>query len=137
MSMVSRTEAELKEVERDYKTAQEELRFLDLELSAAKAGITPKTGAAYAQSRREDLGSLKAEYARLLRLYKEAHPDVRAVKRKIEALEAAAPSAARADKAGSEPVSLDVARVQTKIAATQARIESLAAQMQGAARQAG
>jgi succinoglycan biosynthesis transport protein ExoP len=48
MEMLSRTETELKDVEREYKTAQEELRFLDLELSAAKAGITPKTGAAYA-----------------------------------------------------------------------------------------
>jgi hypothetical protein len=47
MGMLSRTETELKDVEREYKTAQEELRFLDLELSAAKAGITPKTGAAY------------------------------------------------------------------------------------------
>lgn len=132
MSMISRTEAELKEVERDYKTAQEELRFLDLELSAAKAGITPRTGASYAAQGPQDLGSLKAEYTRLLSLYKEAHPDVVAVKRKIEALEAASAKgggsgAGGADKAGG-PVSLEVARVQTKIAATHARVESLDAQ---------
>ena len=132
MGMVSRTEVELKDVERDYKTAQEELRFLDLELSAAKAGITPKTGAAYAPQNPQDLGSLKAEYERLLALYKEAHPDVRAVKRKIEALEAAGPtsSAGGPDKSGGG-VSLEVARVQAKIAATQARIESFAAQAKG------
>jgi polysaccharide chain length determinant protein (PEP-CTERM system associated) len=131
MEMLSRTETELKDVERDYKTAQEELRFLDLELSAAKAGITSKTGAAYAPQNPQDIGSLKAEYQRLLSLYTEAHPDVRAVKRKIEALEAsAAASGAGVDKpAGGAPVSLEVARVQAKIAATQTRVESLAAQI--------
>jgi polysaccharide chain length determinant protein (PEP-CTERM system associated) len=131
MGMLSRTETELKDVEREYKTAQEELRFLDLELSAAKAGIPPKTGMAYAPQNPQDIGSLKAEYQRLLSLYTEAHPDVRAVKRKIEALEvSAAASGAGAEKpAGGPPVSLEVARVQAKIAATQARVESLAAQI--------
>jgi uncharacterized protein involved in exopolysaccharide biosynthesis len=131
MGMLARTETELKDVEREYKTAQEELRFLDLELSAAKAGITPKTGAVHAPQNPQDIGSLKAEYQRLLSLYTEAHPDVRAVKRKIEALEASAPaSGAGTDKsAGGAPVSLEVARVQAKISATNVRIESLAAQI--------
>ena len=131
MTMLSRTEVELKDVERDYKAAQGELSFLDLELSAAKAGITPKTGAAYAAPQTpQDLGSLKAEYDRLKSLYTEAHPDVRAVKRKIEALEAAGATsgAGGADKTGAA-VSIDVARVQTKIAVTQSRIDSLAAQV--------
>jgi polysaccharide chain length determinant protein (PEP-CTERM system associated) len=129
MGMLSRTETELKDVEREYKTAQEELRFLDLELSAAKAGITPKTGAAYAPQNPQDIGSLKAEYQRLLSLYTEAHPDVRAVKRKIEALEAAVPVGAAPEKPAAAPVSLEVARVQAKIAATNTRIESLAGQI--------
>ena len=127
MNMVSRTESELKDVEREYKTAQEELRFLDLELSAAKAGLTPRTGTPYAKPN-EDLGSLKAEYARISAIYTAAHPDVRTLKRKIDALEAAAPAKA-GDKAGGEAVNLDVAKVQIKISATQSRIESLAAQM--------
>lgn len=124
MNMLSRAELELKEVDRDYKTAHEELRFLDLELSAAGAGVVTKPGSSNtAADLPQDLGSLKAEYARLLSLYKEAHPDVRAVKRKIAALEATG-------GAGGEiaPVSLDVARVQARIAATQARIESLSVQ---------
>jgi succinoglycan biosynthesis transport protein ExoP len=131
MEMLSRTETELKDVEREYKTAQEELRFLDLELSAAKAGITPKTGAAYSPQSPQDIGSLKAEYQRLLSQYTEAHPDVRAVKRKIEALEtSAAASGPGTDKpAVAAPVSLEVARVQAKIAATNTRIESLAGQI--------
>jgi succinoglycan biosynthesis transport protein ExoP len=130
MGMLSRTETELKDIEREYKTAQEELRFLDLELSAAKAGITAKTGAANSPQNPQDIGSLKAEYQRLLSLYTEAHPDVRAVKRKIEALEAAAPPAgAGAEKPAGVPVSLEVARVLAKIAATNTRIESLAGQI--------
>jgi succinoglycan biosynthesis transport protein ExoP len=133
LTMLSRTEAELKEVERDYKAAQEELRFLDLELAAAKSGVTPKTGSPYgsaASAGPQDLGSLKAEYNRLLSLYKEAHPDVRAIKRKIEALESSDAQAKPEDKGNSAPpVSLEVARVQTKIAATQARSESLVGQI--------
>lgn len=129
LTMLSRTEAELKEVDRDYKTAQEELRFLDLELSAAKAGLTPRTGASYGKPVVEDMASLKAEYARLLALYKEAHPDVRAVKRKIEALEASGAAEGAAGDKEAAPVSLEVARVQTKIASTQTRIQSLEAQM--------
>jgi succinoglycan biosynthesis transport protein ExoP len=129
MGMLSRTETELKDVQREYKTAQEELRFLDLELSAAKAGITAKTGAANSPQNPQDIGSLKAEYQRLLSLYTEAHPDVRAVKRKIEALEAATPAGAGAEKPAGAPVSLEVARVQAKISATNTRIESLAEQI--------
>jgi len=137
MNMVSRTESEMKEVERDYKAAQEELRFLDLELSAAQAGIGPSTGSATATpalSPAQELSRLKAEYARLAATYKEAHPDVRALKRKVEALEAAEPAAATVaasdDKAG-EAVPLEVAKVQARIAAANVRISSLAAQMKG------
>lgn len=125
MNMLSRAELELKEVDRDYKTAHEELRFLELELSAASAGGATKPDASGAAADLpQDLGSLKAEYVRLLSLYKEAHPDVRAVKRKIAALEAAGGAG------GVAPVSMDVARVQARIAATQARIESLSGQKQ-------
>jgi succinoglycan biosynthesis transport protein ExoP len=124
MNMLSRAELELKEVDRDYKTAHEELRFLELELSAASAGVAtkPDTPGAAADLP-QDLGSLKVEYARLLSLYKDAHPDVRAAKRKIAALEAAGGA-----EGSIAPVSLEVARVQARIAATQARIESLSVQ---------
>ena len=126
MSMLSRTEAELKEVDRDYKTAQEELRYLDLELSAASAGLAPKTGSTVEAP--QDLGSLKTEYARLIALYKEAHPDVRAIKRKIDALEAGGTSSG--DASPMSQGTLEVARVQAKIAATQARASSLVGQRQ-------
>lgn len=79
MNMLSRSELEFREVDRDYKAAQEELRYLELELSAANAGLATKVteGSKPASAdQAQDLPSLKAEYARLLTRYKDAHPDV-------------------------------------------------------------
>jgi hypothetical protein len=42
MNMLSRSELEFREVDRDYKAAQEELRYMELELSAANAGLRPR-----------------------------------------------------------------------------------------------
>ena len=125
MDMLSRAETELKEVDRDYKAAREELRFNELEVSAASAGVATKPGASGATAdKQEDLGSLKVEYTRLLSIYTEAHPDVRTIKRKIAALEAAQGTVARA----VNPVSLDVAKAQARVAASESRIKSLADQ---------
>ncbi|MGW8466029.1 GumC family protein [Pseudomonas sp. CLCA07] len=125
MDMLSRAETELKEVDRDYKAAREELRFNELEVSAASAGVASKPGAYGAAAEKpQDLGSLKAEYTRLLSIYTQAHPDVRAVKRKIAALEVTQGTGAGA----VSPVSLDVAKAQARVAASEARIKSLADQ---------
>ncbi|WDY60198.1 GumC family protein [Pseudomonas sp. PSKL.D1] len=126
MSMLSRSELEFREVDRDYKSAQEELRYLELELSAASAGV-PAQGAGSrpaSADQPQDLASLKAEYARLLTKYKEAHPDVQAIKRKIEVLQASGEKGI----AAAASLNLDAARVRTKMAAAQSRIASLAEQ---------
>jgi polysaccharide chain length determinant protein (PEP-CTERM system associated) len=122
MNMLSRAETELKEVDRDYKAAKEELRFNELEVSAASAGVVNKPGApGAAADQPQDLPSLKAEYARLQSLYTPAHPDVRAVKRKIDALESVKGSSASAVSG----VSMDVAKAEARVGASQARIKSL------------
>ena len=126
MSMLSRSELEFREVDRDYKSAQEELRYLELELSAANAGV-PSQGAGGRPApadQPQDLASLKAEYARLLTKYTSAHPDVVAVKRKIDLLQASGGKGIAAAAA----MNLDAARVRTKMAAAQSRISSLAEQ---------
>jgi polysaccharide chain length determinant protein (PEP-CTERM system associated) len=124
MNMLSRAETELKEVDRDYKAAKEELRFNELEVSAASAGVVNKPGApGAAADQPQDLPSLKAEYARLQSLYTPAHPDVRAIKRKIDALEAVQGKGAGAG--GVTAVSMDVAKAQARVAASQANIRSL------------
>ena len=46
MNMLSRSELELKDIDRDYKAANEELRFQDLELSAAHAGLATRAATA-------------------------------------------------------------------------------------------
>ncbi|MFL1526711.1 GumC family protein [Pseudomonas sp. O230] len=126
-NMLTRAENDLKEVDRDYKAAREELRFNQLELIAANAGGATKPGVVGAAADKpQDLGSLKAEYVQLLTLYTEAHPDVRAVKRKITALEANKALAGNA----AMPVNMDVAKAQARIAATDVRIKSLADQKQ-------
>jgi len=125
MNMLTRAETELKEIDRDYKTAREELRFNELELSAANAGLATRPGVpGAAVDKPQDLASLKAEYTRLQSLYTPAHPDVRAVKRKIAALQAGKGAGAGAS------VNLDVARAQARISAAEARIKSLADQKQ-------
>lgn len=132
MNMLSRTESEIREIERDHKAAQEELRFLEMELAAAKAGNTPaaRTAAAPVPGPDQELNRLKTEYAKLSATYTEAHPDMRALLRKIEALEAAQPVAPAGNAANAgEVASLEVARIQAKIAATRNRINSLSAQL--------
>jgi len=126
MSMLSRAELEFREVDRDYKSAQEELRYLELELSAASAGVSSQAanGKPTTAEQPQDLASLKAEYARLMTKYKEAHPDVQAVKRKIEVLQASGEKGI----AAAASLNLDAARVRTKMAAAQSRIASLAEQ---------
>ncbi|QVM89161.1 lipopolysaccharide biosynthesis protein [Pseudomonas entomophila] len=126
MSMLSRSELEFREVDRDYKNAQEELRYLELELSAANAGLAtrPDGTRPSAAEQPQDLGSLKAEYTRLLTKYTPAHPDVVAIQRKIQALEGATDGKGLA----AASVSLDVARARAKIVAAQDTIASLAQQ---------
>lgn len=95
-SMRARAESDLYEVERNIRGAKEELRILDAELSAAN-GRHGMTGAAIPSqtlhsttgegSSSQMLQTLKAEYTKLSAVYTESHPDVRALKRKIAALE--------------------------------------------------
>lgn len=129
MNMVSRTESDLKDIERERSAAQEELRFLEVQLAAAKAGVGSHPTAMAPSTPQQELAKLKADYAKLLATYSEAHPDVRALKRKIAAIEAAGPSGGDAggDKGGVES-SAEAAMIQAKIAAANTRISSLAAQ---------
>ena len=132
MNAMQRIESELREVERDYKSAQEELRFLDVELSSAKAGIGAGQGTGVALSPAQELDRARSEYARLTSTYTENHPDVRAVKRKIEQLES---KAGASEGSGVRTTGdLMVAKVEAKMASAKSRVASLG-QQQGALRQ--
>ena len=90
MRMLERTEADIKAVKREILTVQEEARFLDVQLSAARMGVggglTPRTPDSVSASPAQQLARLKVEYAQKSSIYSSSHPDVRALKRKINAL---------------------------------------------------
>ncbi len=127
MGMLQHAETELQDTDREYKSTQEELRYLDVELASAKSNdkSNPETQASQAIS---ELDKAKAELERALALYKETHPTVRALKRKVEALEktAEAPIPNSAPTRSAE-ISKDlvVAKVQAQIEAAKARLISL------------
>lgn len=134
MASMQRTESQLNELERDYKDTQERLRYLDVELASAKAGIGSRPSQATAPTPASELERLQAEYAKLSATYSENYPDVRSVKRKIEALEKAQaaasanqPAARVEKKSTSENVAVDlmVAKVQAQIDAANDRLLSL------------
>jgi len=116
-SMLARAENDLYEVERDIRSTNEGLRSLEAELSAAKHGMGEEVPS-------QTLPALKAEYTRLSGVYTESHPDLRALKRKIEAMEHASVK----PKPEIDSASLAVYMVQAKVDAAKARLESLAQQ---------
>lgn len=120
MTMLARAENDLREVERDYRSTKEELRSLEVELSAAKHGTGEEAPS-------ETLPALRSELIRLSSIYKESHPDIRRLKRKIEAMENA-PDTTKPGIATADVPSLAVFRIQAKIDSNKARLISLAQQ---------
>jgi len=124
MNMLDRAQNDLLEVERDYRSTQENLRSLEVELDAANQGLgdsnLPQT-----------LPVLKAEYARLSAIYNESYPDVRELKRKIQALEkqGGTPASGVANIVAAPPT-LAAYKLQSKIDSDNERLSSLAKQRQ-------
>jgi len=124
MDMLQRTDSEIKELDRDYKSTQEELRYLDVELATARASVKNSDAATVSE-----LDAAKAELERSLILYKETHPTIRALKRKIETLQKAADTGVE-----TKPTKIDVAsdlviaKIQTQIEAAKVRLNSIADQ---------
>jgi polysaccharide biosynthesis transport protein len=136
MATLQRKELDIKEIDRDYKTTQEELRYLDVELASARSGINRKSvDAPVVLSSEAEIDKLKLELERAQSLYSDSHPTVKALKRRIEKLEATANTQLKdAEGKPSKPrrgdieTDLMVAKVQAQIDAAKARLESLAEQ---------
>jgi succinoglycan biosynthesis transport protein ExoP len=120
MTMLARAENDLREVERDVRSTKEELRSLEVELSAAKHGLGEESSS-------QSLPALQTELARLSSVYKESHPDIRRLKRKIESMERSADTPA-SGIASADITSLASYRIQAKIDSDKARLSSLAEQ---------
>lgn len=129
MNMLTRVDADIQEVERAYKDAQAEARMLDIELSATKGGMEqpPVAGGAAALSPALQLAMFKTEAAKLEATYSATHPDVRAIKRKIAALEKTLVEGASPTGPLTES-ELAVDKVQARMSAAEARMASLVRQ---------
>ena len=125
MDMIQRNDSEAKEVDRDYKTTQEELRYLDVELTSAKSS-SKFNSTNEAGSSISELDKAKAELERSLILYKETHPTIRALKRKIQNLEQSLRATDEAKPVRNDiATDLVIAKIQTQIEAAKARLNSL------------
>lgn len=124
MGMMQNTDAQIKELDREYKATQEELRYLDVELSSARKSSTDKSTPT--QTVQSDLEKAKIELERSLALYKDTHPTVRALKRKIEALEVSQSSNSQIKENKPDfEADLMVVKVQAQIDAAKVRLNSI------------
>lgn len=121
LGSLDRLELDLRENQRAYSATQAELLSLDVSMESAKAGIglnTPQEQAAGAT----ELEKSKSELEKLSGLYSDNHPSVRALKRRIEVLEASStPIVGKHVTAQS----VMVAKVQAQIDTANARLKSL------------
>jgi uncharacterized protein involved in exopolysaccharide biosynthesis len=105
-------------------------------LASARSGINNRRSpdAPVVLSSEAEIDKLKLELERAQSLYSDSHPTVKALKRRIEKLEAATSSKANSSESGAKQrrgdieTDLMVAKVQAQIQATKARLESLAEQ---------
>ncbi len=129
MAMLQRVESELKSVEREQSATEQELRFLDIELAAAQAGIGTSAEPAASTDPAVQLAAHEREYRRLLQDYTEGHPDVRRVHRAIASLEAEIEEeGGPADAAGERSTNVLVAQVQARIDAADNKVASFQGQ---------
>ncbi|TNF58555.1 MAG: hypothetical protein EP308_00440, partial [Burkholderiales bacterium] len=130
-------EADLRSTERDYRLALSELRSLEVDLAAARRGVTAPgvlddPGPSQAE---QDLERARAELAGLRAIYTETHPDVRSLVRRIQGLEQAVATEPRVQtptrSAAREQAGLVVSRLEAQVEAARNRVELLASQQSG------
>lgn len=127
VTSLQRLEEDLRATQREYSATQAELRSLDVSMESAKAGIGLNTGPKETNSTADELDKSKIEYARLSSIYSENHPTLKALQRKIDALEkSATPSAPTSNKSVTAQ-SVMVSKVQAQIDSANARLRSLEA----------
>jgi polysaccharide biosynthesis transport protein len=123
-SALERLENDLRANQLEYRATKAELRSLDVSLEAAKAG-KGSISATEPLSGSSELQSLRAEMAKLNGIYSDSHPSVRALKRRIEALETSSISKTEKPVSLSTSDSIVVAKVQAQIDTAKDRLESI------------
>ena len=120
VDILQRTEAALARLDREYQAAQNDLTRLDLELTSATEGNS-------VAGTMSELELLRAEYRAAVINYKETHPTVRSLKRKIAALEEAGDSPESTENNPGVNGAL-VFKIKTLISTEKGRLASLQAQ---------
>lgn len=129
MTSLEQMRTAIKDLDREYKTTQEELRYLDVEYTTTSASLNDPTLDLDPRLKVSDLDKARAELERSMVLYKETHPTVRILKRKVAQLEKAdqepAPSKPRKTNVAAE---LALSKIKTQIESANLRLESIANQ---------
>jgi len=123
LDILQRTETALAELDRDYKATENELKRLDLELTAAK------TGTVVGETAVSELDQLKDAYRQASINYKDTHPTIRSLKRRIESIEKGGDSNGGTDNTDQAPAGTInnelVVKLQTLITTARSRLRSL------------
>ncbi|HEY0825846.1 MAG TPA: Wzz/FepE/Etk N-terminal domain-containing protein, partial [Ramlibacter sp.] len=126
LAAMQRLEGDLRQLDRDYSAAEQDLRGLEWEREAAASGQLPYNAGMGAAGTAGELQRARAEVARLQGIYTEEHPDLKAAMRRLGTLEQAtvAPSAAPV-ATGTRPVTVAdgaLARMDARMAALRQRL---------------
>ena len=130
MASLEQLRTAIKDVEREYKSTQEELRYLDVEYSTTSATLGDGTGGTSQVTKISELEKARAELDKALVQYKDTHPTVKSLKRKVALLEKAqaAPVEEKKQAIVNPQNQLALAKIKTKMATAETRLESLEAQ---------
>lgn len=134
MSQLDRQEAQIAQIERDLKSAADAKRMLQFEASV-RASMPPTTTQG-PQTPEQEVAALQAEYDKGLLVYSANHPNMRSMKRVLDAKKKALEkqqaqiASVKTDAAGAQaqPLSLEVRVLNEKIATIDSQIELLTKQ---------
>jgi polysaccharide biosynthesis transport protein len=129
VAAMQRVEADLRQVERDHASAEDALRALESDRGVALAEFPPAAAVAASEASSE-LARARTELLRLAAIYTEEHPDLKAARRKVQALEqGASQEAARpAASPGRSRTTAALARIDGRAATLRDRVRVLAGQ---------
>jgi polysaccharide biosynthesis transport protein len=133
LAAMQRLEGDLRQLDREYASTEQELRGLEAEREAAANGQLDLPGGMNSLG---ELQRARAEVLRLSALYTENHPDVKAAKRKVEGLEQATAAEASptptptsgAKRSTSASGNVVLARMDRRIAGMRDRLKVMEAQ---------
>lgn len=124
---VQRLESELREAERQQRAALDELRTVEVDLAAARAGVTLPGGPAIQgpSTTEQELERARAELARIRGIYTDNHPDIRTQSLRVQSLERAlaneASAVTPARAAAAAQAQLAVSRLEARREAARAQ----------------